>query len=201
MNMRNFYGTMAVLLFTSAIAFSSCKKDKDETKEPTTNGIAKAVVKYDDKSINFFSEKDSSVAFLEWVETEKKHNFSMILKDDATGMMLIMMIFPAKEGTGTYPLAGLSADSWSTANVHLKGRASSEGDKYGYVWISQNGELTESKGTVTITSMTDKKVKGTFSATLYNYNDATKLSKELTITGGSFDVPLVKRDFNFSNMP
>ena len=201
MNKKKIYSALSILLLTSAIAFTSCKKDKVDEKEPATKGTATAVVKYDDKTINFSSEKDSSVAFLEWIETEKKHNFSMILKDDATGMMLVLMIYPAKEGTGTYPLEGLSADSWSTANVFLKGRTSSDGDRYGYVWISHNGDLIESKGTMTIASMTDKNVKGTFSATLYNYNDATKVSKKLSVTGGSFDVPLLKRDFDFSNIP
>lgn len=201
MSIKNFYGVMTILLFTSLIAFSSCKKEKEETKSPAKTGSATAVVKYENKTIQFSSNKDSAIAYLEWIETEKKHNFSMLLKDDATGMMLVMMIYPAKEGTGTYPLQGLSADSWSTANVLIKGRTSSEADRYGYAWISHDGNLIESKGTLTISSMTDKNVKGTFSATLYNYNDATKVSKELTITAGSFDVPMVKRDFDFSNIP
>ncbi len=160
MNMKNYYGALAILIFTSTVAFSSCKKDKAETKDSTTNGTATAVVNYDGKSINFSSVKDSSVAFMEWVASEKKHVFSMILKDDATGMILDMMIYPAKEGSGSYSLEGLSADMWSLANFHLKGRNSSETDKYTFVWISNNGIIVESKGTVTITSMTDKNVKG-----------------------------------------
>lgn len=200
MKKKNFYGALAVLLFTSSIAFSSCKKDKDDPKDPVTNnGKAKAVVKYGDKTVNFSSGKDKSGAFLDWREDGKKYNFALTLQDEATGMIIDMMVYPVKNGTGTYTLEGITADGWSTAGVYVKGKYSSDADTYNYVWISHNGELTESEGTVTISSMTEKNVKGTFSGTLHSYNPDTKVSKKLTVSGGSFDVPLVRRDFDFAN--
>lgn len=200
MNSKNFYAATAVLLFTSIIAFSSCKKDKAEATENPPDGTAKAEIIYNKKTTNFSSLTDSSVAFLEWREAEKKFNFALILKDDATGMIIDMMIYPAKEGIGTYAL-GLTTDSWSLANVSLKGRSSSKAETFGYVWLHQDGELTASEGTVTISSMTDKNVKGSFSATLYSYNDVTKDKDKLIVKNGSFDVPLIRRDFDFANIP
>lgn len=199
MNKNKFYGVLAILFLTSTIGFSSCKKDKDKPKDTPTNGTAKAVVKYGDKTVNFSSGKDKSGAFLDWRKDEKKYNFALTLQDAATGMIIDMMVYPAENGTGTYALEGLTADGWSTAGVYVKGKSSSKADTYNYVWISHNGELTESEGTVTISSMTEKNVKGTFSATLHSYNPDTKVSKQLTVSGGTFDVPLVRRDFDFAN--
>lgn len=200
MNKKNFYGALAILLFSSSVALSSCKKDKDDPKETPVNGTAKAGIKYGDNTVNFSSTKDNSIAYMDWVKDEKKHNFGMVLQDDATGMLISMMIFPAKDGTGTYAIEGLTGgEGWSSINVHVKGKSSSAADKYGYLWRSSNGEMTVSNGTVTITSMTEKHVKGTFSGTFHNYNDDTKVVKELTITGGSFDVPLIRRDFDLDN--
>lgn len=201
MNKKNFYGALAVLLMTSSIAFSSCKKDKNDPKDNSTNATAKAVVKYDiDKSVNFSSTKDKARAYMDYIKDEKKHNFAMTLQDDATGMTIDMMIFPVKDGSGTYSIEGLTGgDGWSTINVNIKGKSSPAADKYGYLWRSSNGVLTVSEGTVTIISMTEKNVKGTFSATLHNYNDDTKKVKVLTIEGGTFDVPLVRRDFDLGN--
>ena len=199
MNKKNFYGILAVLLFTSFIGFSSCKKDKDDPKETPTNGTAKAVVKYGDKTVNFSSGKDKSMAYMDWTDDKTKSNFALTLQDNTTGVIIDMMIFPVKDGTGTYALEGATADGWSSAGVYTKGKASSKEDIYNYVWISHNGELTESKGTVTITSITEKNVKGTFSATLHSYNPDTKVSKELTMSGGSFDVPLKRREFDLGN--
>ena len=201
MNKKNFYGALAVLLFASSVGLSSCKKDKDDPKETPTNGTAKAVVKYNDgaKTVNFSSAKDKSMAYMDWTDDKAKNNFALTLQDNATGIILDMMIYPVKDGTGTYALEGLTADGWSTAGVYLKGKSSSKDDTYNYVWISHNGELTESKGTVTITSITEKNVKGTFSATLHSYNPDTKVAKELTISGGSFDVPLMRREFDLEN--
>lgn len=34
-----------------------------------------------------------------------------------------MMIYPVKDGTGTYALKGLTGDGWSTAGVYLKGKS------------------------------------------------------------------------------
>lgn len=200
MNSKNFYVAAAVLLFTSMVAFSSCKKDNVEPGEKPSDGTAKAEVMYDNKTVKFSSVKDSSLAFMEWSAAEKKHNFALILKDDATDIIIDMMIYPAKEGIGTYEL-GLTQESWSLANVSLKGRSSSKADTYGYVWLFQDEVLTASEGTVTITSMTDKNVKGSFSATLYSYNDVTKAKDQLIVKDGSFDVPLIRRDFDFANMP
>ena len=201
MKKKNFYGALAVLLFTSSLGFSSCKKEKDEAKETPTTGTAKAVVKYNDgaKTVNFFSGKDVSMAYMDWTDDKTKNNFALTLQDNASGMIIDMMIYPAKDGTGTYALDGLSADGWATASVYVKGKASSKEETYSYVWVSRNGELLESKGTVTISSITEKNVKGTFSATLHNYNPDTKVAKELIISGGSFDVPLKRREFDLKN--
>lgn len=199
MNKKNFYGALAVLLFTSSIGFSSCKKDKDDPKETPTNGTARAVVKYGDKTVNFSSAKNNYEAYMDWTADDKENNFALTLQDKASGMIIVMMVYPVKDGPGTYALEGPTADGWSSANVYVKGKSSKKDDIYNFVWISHNGELTESKGTVTITSITEKNVKGTFSATLHSYNDATKISKELTISGGSFDVPLKRREFDLKN--
>lgn len=199
MNKKNFYGVVAILLITSSIGFSSCKKEKNEPKETPGNGIAKAVVKYGDKTVNFSSGKDKSIAYMDWTDDKTKSNFALSLQDDATGMIIDMMIYPVKDAAGTYALKGLSGDGWSTAGVYTKGKSSSKEDTYNFVWISHNGDLTESKGTVTISSISENNVKGTFSATLHSYNPDTKISKELTISGGSFDVPLKRREFNMEN--
>lgn len=201
MNKNFFYGSLVILLLTSAITLLSCKKDKIDEKETATKGTATAVVKYEGKTLNFLSERDSAVAFLEWVATEKKNSFRLVLKDDATGMLLDMIIYPVKEGAATYFLNGMTNESWSYANFLMKGRNSSDKDLYVFIYSDNNGVITQSKGTVNISSMTNKNVKGTFSLNLHNYNFATKEFKELTVSGGSFDVPLVKRDFDFSNMP
>ncbi len=199
MNKNNFYGALAILFLISSIGFSSCKKDKNDAEETPANGTSKAVVKYGSNTVNFSSGKDKSAAFLDWEKDEKKFNFVLNLQDEATGMILNMMIFPAKDGTGTYALKGLTDEGWSSASVYVKGKSSSKADTYNFVWISHQGKLIESSGTVTITSMTEKNVKGSFSATLHSYNDNTKEAKELTISGGTFDVPLVRRDFDFAN--
>lgn len=200
MNKKNFFGALTVLLFSSAVAFTSCKKDKDDPKENPTNGTAKAGVTFDGKTVSFSSSKDNSIAYMEWEKDEKKHNFGMVLQDDATGMLISMIIFPVKDGSGTYELEGLTGDDgWSTMNVNVKGTASSASEKYGYLWRSSNGELTVSEGTVTISSMTEKNVKGTFNAILHNYDDDKKVVKALTIKNGSFDVPLIRRDFDWEN--
>ena len=196
---KNFYGMCALLLVTTLIAFSSCKKDKDEPKDKPNNEMAKAVVKYGDKRVNFSSAKEKSAAYMDWTDDKSKNNFALTLQDDASGVIIDMMIYPVADGPGTYALKGIAGDGWSTAAVYTKGKSSSKADTYNYVWISHNGELTESKGTVTISSISEGNVKGTFSATLHSYNPDTKISKELTITEGSFDLPLKRREFDLEN--
>lgn len=188
---------LTFLFFGSAmVGFSACKKDSKEP-DTVTAGTASATIVVEGTTIPFSSIKDSSVAFLETIPGEDVMAFSMVLKDDNSRTLIEMMIMPVSEGAGTYPMAdGFGEDSLSRSGVFLQGRGSARADTYGPVWISHDGELTQSSGTLQIASMTATRATGTFNAVLYSYNNDTKVIKELKITNGAFDVPLVRREMD-----
>lgn len=187
----------ATFLLFSAAAFTGCKKEK--TNETIGEGSASATLNYGNKTEQVQSSGNNAAAYLDWVEDSKKFNFALTLKDNASNKIMQMVFYPANDGTGNYTMEGLGAQSWSVMEVKLDGKNSSGDNKYGYVWVSHDGNLTMSDGTLTITSMTEKNVKGTFKATLYSYNPDTKIAKKMTVSDGKFDLPLVRRNFDFGN--
>lgn len=183
----------AILMCASMLTFNSCKKENNENKPPSAKGTAEAVVIVDNQTLRFSSVRDSSIALLNWNEEQKNFVFSMLLKDDNSDMIMEMMIFPVEDATGAYPLAdGFGSDSLSITNVYIDGRQSARSEIYTPLWLSQSGKITSSSGTINITSMTENSIKGNFNIILYNYDDNTKKIKEMTVTQGSFDVPLIR---------
>ncbi len=184
-----------LLLSTFLLSFASCKKDKNENPE-ATKGTATAVLKTDDATINFSSVKDSSVAFLEFIEDANQHHLRIVIKDDKTNALIEMMITPVKDAPQTLSIAqGFTADGWAATSVFLNGRNSSEAETYGTIWVSHDGNVTNSEGSLTISSISENNIKGSFNGTLYSYNPDTKVAKKLTVTQGQFDMPLVRRNF------
>lgn len=198
MELKNLYITPAVLLLSSFLAFSSCKKDKETETETERQGeaVATATIKTENNTLNFSSAGDSAVAILAHATEEDQYLYSMILKDKSTGAIIEITILPANNGTGTYNVGEASQDSWTSATVLLKGRSSGRADKYNSVYLDINGKVTQSSGTLTVTSMTEDRVKGSFKLALHSFNPDTKAIKEMHITNGSFDLPLIRKDFS-----
>lgn len=190
------------LLLMLGFAFVSCSSDddapQDDNNEDVKKGQATAVVGLDDKTIQFSAKSDNSFAAI--IETKLGENdikqLIIVMADDKPDVTIVAQVTPAPGNPINYDLSSpITDDYFFTTGVAVDGKNSSDANVYG-VGFYQHGDdiVRQSKGAFKITSISSTNIKGTFDMTLYNsYNsNDTFDAKELTVTEGKFDLPMVK---------
>lgn len=162
MKLKSFSQIFVVLLVTSLILFSQCKKDNDGPGFDAGNGIITMTI----DGTNW-SSKDAV-------------NGAIIANTLGT---LTIQGFAENDSQINFGLPTQSQGStWSFDNGGSMSYKLSSTDP-GYLYLPSNGNTA----TITFTTFNDQKAKGTFSGTLVKFDNMGNTT-EIEITNGSFDL-------------
>ena len=201
--LKNQFRTLFFILLIAGSLISCSKDDDNNGKDPNevpNGGQATAVIGVDNQSIQFSTKSDNSFAGI--VQTKIGENeidqLVIVMQDDNSDVMIVAQAAPAPDTPKEYDLSkSATNDYFFTTAVALNGKNSSDDNIYGVGTYQQGEEVViQSKGSFKITSVSNNNIKGSFEMTLYNIYDPNNAenAKEMTITEGTFDLPIVEID-------
>lgn len=191
-----------LFLLILAIGLLSCSNDDDnvvdEKDEGPLEGQATAVIAMDNETIQFSAKNENSFAGIVNAnvgENEIKQ-LVIVMADDDSDILIVTQAAPAPNGPTTYDVSEtLTEDYLFTTSVAVEGQNSAVDKIYGVgVYQHEDEIVLQSQGSFKITSLTSENIKGTFEMTLYNIYDPNNVenAKELTVTEGKFNLPIVE---------
>src|SRR5690348_15644412 len=156
-----FYLCTALVCLSAALFAASCKKN--DNASPAAKQTAAATMTTDHDSTFTFSASTTTNV----VAGMDKDTVAMVFVDDKTGTMLEFAAYPITK-TGTYSFQD-GTDLSCYALMALDGGVSYNG--YYVAGTDVDGDNTaDGTGSLTISTLTNSHIAGTFSMTMYNSN-------------------------------
>lgn len=195
--------TFFFLLFAFS-SLAACSSDDDTIIDDNdkdgdlVEGLASAEITVDEKTIQFSSKSEDNFAGVMKTKMgeEEIDQLVIVMVDEDSEVAIISQALPAPNAPRDYDLSkvGLGNDYFFTTDVVLEKNNSDDRKTYSLGSYQQGDEIVlRSKGLFEITSMYKDNIKGTFKMTLYNsYDQNIEDAKELTITEGKFDLPIIE---------
>ena len=203
MRLKNSFVKLGLMGSIVALLFISCKKESVKTDNPADKAaIASATIKVGNQDAVMFksvpaSDYASVVSEVKLATLTKDNHLTLFFTDDKNyshegsgiGVFLGIGEFTGK---GTYPFTRepVSEGEFIITNGVLGILFTPNGTlldaMYGTAEAEKGGRMGE--GSIIVTEVTQNRIKGTFTSTLYNYRD-----QKAVISNGKFDLPLASK--------
>lgn len=201
MRLKNSFIKLGLMGSIVALLFISCKKESSDTDKPgDKTAIATATIKIGDQDAKPFtsvpaSDYASVVSETKLATLTKDNHLSLFFTDDknythegsGTGIFLGIGNF---NGKGTYaftrePTSEMDGLVVTEGVLGILFTPNGTGFEalYGTAEVEEGGRMGE--GSIIVTEVTQNRVKGTFTITLYNIEN-----QKAVISNGKFDLPL-----------
>ena len=203
MRLKNSFVKLGLMGSIVALLFISCKKESVKTDNPADKAaIATAMIKIGNQEAKAFksvpaSDYTSVVAEFKLATLTKEGHLTMFFTDDknythdgpGTGILLGIGKF---SGKGTYAFTRVPTSDMDgvvtdgVLGVMFTPNGTGFEALYGTAEVDEGGRMGE--GSIVVTEVTQSRVKGTFTSTLYNIEN-----QKAVISNGKFDLPLVSK--------